>query len=158
MRRSEPEQIEAGDIFGHRFPTSSDPRQAHPGLVLSVLEGSARKRALEQNGKDDFANATLCVVLMISHAQPKPGEFGQLVTLEHRSGCLLDRSRDVFVCFRHFDIAFLPRQAVKIKSVNGAYLGRMPADGVKHYRAQFVAVQDYLKGKSFKPPEGVFVR
>ena len=64
------ENVNAGDIFGYKFPTSSDPSKAHPGLVLEVLSHAKRAAALKARGMADMPGADLCLLLMISHSYP----------------------------------------------------------------------------------------
>lgn len=85
------------------------------------------------------------------------GEFGELISMPYREGTALDATKDIYACYRHFDLVFLPGQASKIVSVDGEYLGKMSDEGRRHYRSQFMAIQAFEKGRSFKRPDGVFV-
>lgn len=105
----------------------------------------------------DIPGTQICVLLMVSHTPPPKGEYGELIPNHRKTGTTLDTARDLYVCYRHFDAAFIPGQERLIVSRGGPYLGRMEPDALLHYRAQLRDIQAFLKGHSFRLPEGVFV-
>lgn len=150
-----PTPVQAGDIFGFHFPKCTAPHP-HPGIVLQTYTGVRRANILKQRGHADRPELQVCLVLMASHTAPVKGEYGEIIPMHHKEGTKLDGANDVYVCYQIFDLAFVPGQQKSIYSINGPYLGRLKPDALAHYKAQFFAVQDYLKGKSFARPHGVF--
>ncbi len=128
----------------------------HPGLVINVYEGETRARILASRGAEDWPRAQLCLLLMISHSAPARGEHAELIPSIHRTGTQLDLIKDLFVCYRHFDVAFVPGQERTIGSVQGPYLGRMSNAATQHYRNQFTEIQAFKKRRSYKLPSGLF--
>lgn len=152
-----PTPIQIGDVFGYHFPTSRA-KHPHPGLVLNIYDDPAQRAGLIVRRKlKDHPQSQLCMVLMISHSYPSAGEIGELIDPEHCKGTVLDAAKSIYACYKHFDVAFAPGQEKVIASANGPYLGRVSHEVLAHYRSQFTRVQAYLKGRSFKPPSGIFI-
>lgn len=151
-----PNPVRAGDVIGCHFPSASA-AHPHPGLVLDVITNPAHRAALlARNGKQDIAGATCCLMLMISHSPPAKGEYAELMPQHVKTGTLLDAVRDIFVCYKHFDIVLVPGDQMVIASARGPYLGRVDPGTTKYYARQLSAVTAYANGKSYAPPEGVF--
>jgi hypothetical protein len=150
-----PDPIEVGDIVGFRFPTCASP-YAHPGIVLKLYAGAERVDAIARRGLKDEPGAHLCLMLMVSHSPPPPEECGDLISLEHRRGTGLDTGADLYTCYNHFDLAFIPGDDRHIVSVKGPYLGRLSAETSEHYIRRFAEVQRYLKRRSFERPAGLY--
>ncbi|WP_417525921.1 hypothetical protein [Marinovum sp.] len=150
-----PTPVQAGDVVGFRFPTC-EATHPHPGIVLQSYEGAQRASVLKSRGVKDRAGLQVCLVLMVSHSPPPKGQFGELIRSDHKAGTSLDGVKDIYVCYEIFDLAFVPGQERTIQSVNGPYLGRLNEEALIYYASQFREVQAYLKGKSFKPPKGVY--
>jgi hypothetical protein len=138
--RDVPRPLERGYLVGLRFPTSDAPHP-HPGLIIEVFGAAERDRLAAARGLVPEPDHVLCLMLMISHSAPPRGEPGDFIQVAHRAGTRLDPGDDLFMCYRHFDVALLPRRSPIIGSVGQAYLGRMPEQAWTHYRAQFHAVQ-----------------
>lgn len=151
-----PTPVQAGDIFGFHFPSATAPH-AHPGIVLQTYVGDQRAVILKNRGHADKPELQVCLVLMVSHSPPLKGQYGEIIPLHHKNGTALDPLSDIYACYQVFDLAFVPGQEKNIHSVDGPYLGRFSTEALAHYKSQFLAVQTYLKGKSYAPPHGVFV-
>ncbi len=92
---------------------------------------------------------------MISHSAPSHGEYGEAISNVHMLNTRLDRNAELYMCYQHFDVAFLPGSERRIASVDGPYLGRMDESAWRYYKKQLKAVQEYRKGISFQRPIGL---
>lgn len=152
-----PDLVSLGDIVGVRFPTSPA-KHPHPGIVMQIIEpGPARATVLAKRNVADEPEKALCLMLMISHSPPPKGETAQYLDRTHRQGTRLDPVGDLYVCFRHFDLAFLPGAQERIVSVDGPYLGRLEEKFRLLYWKQFMELQAYERQKSFRRPQGVIL-
>ena len=151
-----PNPVRADDVVGCHFPTSKA-THPHPGLVLNVITDPAQRAGLlARSGRQDIQGATFCLILMMSHSAPTKGEYAELVPHHLKVGTLLDTARDIYVCYKHFDIVLIPGDQLTIASAKGPYLGRVDTNATKYYARQLSAVAAYTNGKSFAPPKGVF--
>lgn len=123
---------------------------------MQVYDQKARAQVIQARALVADASDVLCLMLMISHAPPARGTAAEFIPVAHRAGTRLDPTRDIFMCYEHFDVALIPQRSLPIASVQGAYLGRMAAEAWRHYKGQFQAVQAFKKGRSFQMPTGLW--
>lgn len=114
-----------------------------------------RRRALARRKMADKPDRQLCLLVMISHSYPFPGETGELIPVHHRRETKIDPIEDQYLCYSHYDITHLPGNEANIATVEGPYLGRMQAAVLEHYRRQMLAVQEFQRGESLLKPRNV---
>ena len=151
-----PIPIIEGDIIGRHFPNCNT-KYPHPGIVLKTFNHHLiRKKLASERNITEAPNTQICFVVMVSHSPSSKGEYCDIIQKQHKAGTLLDVENDLYVCYKHFDFALIPGQEKIIGKVGQSYLGRLMPDVLNYYAKKFKEIQDYKKGRSFKPPSTSF--
>lgn len=144
-------ELDAGHIIGMHFP-SSTATWPHCALIIRKFLGDQRVSMLSMKAWEDQPDAGLFMVLMISHGTPKRGEMAEPIDIRTFAGTTLDTTRQLYMCYSHYDIAFLPGHQRVVAGAGGNYMGNAGAAVAKYYLAQLMAANRYRKNGGPRPP------
>lgn len=143
-------ELDAGHIIGMHFPSSAA-SWPHCALIVRNLVGDERTEMLTRKAWKDQPKAGLFMALMISHGTPKRGEMAEPLDMANFAGTMLDVTRPLYICYSHYDIAFLPGHEKIVAGAGGNYMGNAGADVAQYYFQQFMAVNRYHRNGGQRP-------
>lgn len=144
-------ELDAGHIIGMHFPTSKA-TWPHCALIIRKLVGDERAYMLSRKGWKEQPDAGLFMTLMISHGTPSHGEMAEPIDIGMFAGTTLDTTRPLYMCYSHYDIAFLPGHERVVAGAGGNYMGNAGAAVAQYYFEQLMAANRYRKKGGTRPP------
>ena len=139
-------QVRVGDLFGLHFP---DCRAVwpHPAVIIKIFDEPHRTAVIKNKGLTDEPGKALCLAVMLSHSPPPKGEYARQLTLADIDGTLLDASKSIYVCFKHYRAIFLPGQEERrIISVEASYLGCLDEPLARDLMSNLLHTQRVARG------------
>lgn len=140
-------QVGVGALFGLHFP-SSRATWPHPSVITKIFDEPQRSSVIKNRGLKDEPIKALCLALMISHSPPGKGEFARQLSRADIAGTILDQSKSIYVCFRHYQAVLMPGPEREIMSVESSYLGKLDEKLAASLMSNLVQVQQYQRGDS----------